>query len=206
MPPENAVISSSMPAPLKPIDILIGDYSPTFKIHFYFISVILILTVLNCLYGFGKMILSDNKKKRKPLIIQSVLSGLFLMLCLLACFTAFFRTGELSVSPLSAFLMTLFFVIMGVTAGIYIGTLLIEKSKGLSIILPSITASITTLIMYLGEMCLLRGHLYIFGTGFMFNSINGIILSPFDIIVIVASGLITAFLLNIFVKRKAKIS
>lgn len=204
LPPENAVISSSTPAPLKPIDILIGDYSPTFKIHFYFISVILILTILNCLYGFGKMILSDNKKKLKPLIMQSILSGLFLMLCLLACFTAFFRTGELLVSPLSAFLMTLFFVVMGVTAGIYVGTLLIEKSTLFSIVLPAVTASITTLLMYIGEMFLLRGNLYILGTDLMFTSINGIVLSPFDIIVIIASGLITAIILMIITKRKLK--
>ncbi len=189
---------------LTPVEILIGDYSPTFKIHFYFISVILILTTLNCLYGFGKMILSGNKSKLKPLIMQSILSGLFLMLCLLACFTAFFRTGELLVSPLSAFLMTLFFVVMGVTAGIYIGTLLLEKSKLLSIMFPAVTASITTLLMYIGEMCLLKGNLYTLGTGFMFNSINGIVLSLFDIIVIIVSGLITAIILRIITKRKLK--
>lgn len=189
---------------LTPIEILIGDYSPTFKIHFYFISVILILTILNCLYGFGKMISSGNKSKLKPLIMQSILSGLFLMLCLLACFTAFFRTGELLVSPLSAFLMTLFFVVMGVTAGIYVGTLLIEKSKLLSIVLPAVTASITTLLMYIGEMFLLRGNLYILGTDLMFNSINGIVLSLFDIIVIIVSGLITAIILSIITKRKLK--
>ncbi len=189
---------------LTPIEILIGDYSPTFKIHFYFISVILILTILNCLYGFGKMILSNNKSKLKPLIMQSILSGLFLMLCLLACFTAFFRTGELLVSPLSAFLMTLFFVVMGVTAGIYVGTLLIEKSKLLSIALPALIASLTTLLMYIGEMFLLRGNLYILGTDLMFTSINGIVLSLFDIIVIIVSGLITAIILRIITKRKLK--
>lgn len=189
---------------LTPVEILIGDYSPTFKIHFYFISVILILTVLNCLYGFGKMILSGNKSKLKPLIMQSILSGLFLMLCLLACFTAFFRTGELLVSPLSAFLMTLFFVVMGVTAGIYVGTLLIEKSTLFSIVLPAVTASLTTLLMYIGEMFLLRGNLYILGTDLMFTSINGIVLSLFDIIVIIASGLITAIILMIITKRKLK--
>ena len=32
------------------VDILMGDYNPAFKLHFYIISVVLIITILNCLY------------------------------------------------------------------------------------------------------------------------------------------------------------
>lgn len=49
-----------------------------------------------------------------------------------------------------------------------------------------------TLLMYIGGMILLNGGLYRFGTGFLFESINGIVLSPFDIFTIVISGCITA--------------
>lgn len=172
------------------IDILIGDYDPAFKLHFYIISVVLVITILNSLYGFGQMIKNGDSKRLKSLIVQSVCSVTFLGLCILACFTAFWRDGSISVSPLSASLMTIFFVILGVTVGVFVGSFLLGKSKRVSIWIPSIVASLMTLLMYIGEMFLLNGHLYSFGTGFIFESIPVIILAPIDILIILASGLI----------------
>ena len=60
------------------VDILMGDYNPAFKLHFYVISIVLILTVLNCLYGFGQMIKNNDKTRCKSLILQSVCSAVFL--------------------------------------------------------------------------------------------------------------------------------
>lgn len=178
------------------VDVLMGEYSPTFKIHFYLISVVLILSLLNCFYGFAHMINDENKSKRKALILQSVSSAAFLGLCIIACFTAFFRTGEITVSPLSAFLMCLFFVIFGITMGIYIGSFLLGKSKIFSILIPSLIASCVTLAMYIGEMLLLSGHLYRLGSGFLFDAIPRIVLAPIDIIVVALSGIITMVILK----------
>ena len=180
------------------VDVLMGQYSPTFKIHFYLISVVLILSLLNCFYGFAHMIndKNENKSKKKALILQSVSSGAFLGLCIIACFTAFFRTGEITVSPLSAFLMCLFFVIFGITMGIYIGSFLLGKSKIFSILIPSLVASCVTPAMYIGEMLLLSGHLYRLGSGFLFDAIPGIVLAPIDIIVVALSGIITMAILK----------
>ena len=187
VPPEGFITR-----PWTPIDILIGDYSPTFKIHFYMISVVLIVSIINCVYGFGLMIRKKDHSRQKALIVQSICTALFLGLCILACFTAFFRDGELTVSPLSAFLMILFFVILGVTAGSYTGSFLFEKKKSVSVLLPSVAASLVTLAMYIGEMFLLSGHLYRLGTGFLFEGIPGIVLAPIDILVIISSGVINA--------------
>ena len=172
------------------IDVLNGEYSPTFKLHFYLISVILIITIINCLYGFAKMLRTGNRSRCKALVVQSVCTAVFLVLCILACFTAFFRDGEITVSALSAFLMSLFFIVLGVTAGIYVASFLIGRKRYLSIIIPSIVASFTTLAMYVGEMFLLSGNLYRFGEGFLFDKISGIVLAPIDILVIILSGLI----------------
>ena len=171
------------------VDILMGQYSPAFKLHFYLISVVLILTMLNCFYGFGRMILTGNRTRLKALVLQSIASAVFLGLCILACFTAFFRTGTIRVSPLSAALMCVFFVTFGITAGIYAGSFLLEKDRGLAILLPSLVSSGITLAMYIGEMILLSGHLYRFGSGFLFDGLPGIILAPVDILVIMLSGL-----------------
>jgi len=175
-----------------PVDILMGEYNPAFKLHFYVISVVLIITILNSLYGFGQVILSGDKKRLKALILQSACSVLFLALCILACFTAFWRDGSLQVSPLSAVLMTLFFVLLGITAGIFISSFNLGKKKRFSLWIPSAVASVMTLLMYIGEMSLLGGHLYSFGTGFLFNSLPIIVLAPIDILTIIASGVITA--------------
>lgn len=174
------------------VDILIGEYSPLFKVHFYLISIIIILSILNCLYGFAQMILTKNRARFNALIAQSVCTALFVGLCIFACFTAFFRDGELIVSPLSASLMSLFFVVFGVTAGVYAASFLLGRKKALSIAVPCVTACLTTLIMYIGELFLLSGHLYRFGTGLLFDALPIIILAPIDILLILLSGCITA--------------
>lgn len=174
------------------IDILMGEYNPAFKLHFYIISIVLILTILNCLYGFGHMIREKEIKRKTALILQSTASAVFLGLCILACFTAFWRDGSIQVSALSASLMAIFFILLGVTLGIYTGSFLLGKRRLLSVWLPAIVASVLTLLMYVGEMILLNGHLYRFGTGYFFDGIPGIVLAPVDLVIIVASGCMTA--------------
>ncbi len=185
------------------IDILMGDYSPAFKLHFYVISVILILSVLNCLYGFGKIIKTGEKKRLKSLVLQSACAVSFFGLCILACFTAFWRDGNLQVSSLSAVLMAVFFILLGVTSGVFVGSFLLGKRKVVSVLIPSVAASAMTVIMYVGEMILLNGHLYKFGNGFIFESLGGIVLAPVDLLIIVASGAITA-LTFVLLNRKER--
>lgn len=175
-----------------PVDILMGNYDPAFKLHFYIISLVLILTALNCIYGFGQMIKDGDRKRLKSLILQSVCSLVFLGLCILACFTAFWRDGSIQVSPLSAALMAVFFVLLGVTAGVYVGSFLLDKRRFVSIWVPALVASLMTLLMYVGEMILLNGHLYQLGAGFPFDGIPGIVFAPVDLLIIVASGGLTA--------------
>lgn len=184
------------------IEILMGEYNPAFKLHFYLISVVLIITILNCFYGFASLIKTGEKKRLKSLIIQSVCSVSFLGLCIFACFTAFFRDGNIEVSLLSATLMAVFFILFGVTVGVFVGTFLLKKRKLVSAFIPSVIASIMTLLMYIGEMILLSGNLYSFGSGFMFESIKGIVLAPVDLLIIVASGCVTAVICLLITKNK----
>ena len=181
---------------LTEVDILMGEYSPAFKLHFYIISIVLILSILNCFYGFAKMIQTGDKSRCKSLTIQSIASGAFLGMCIWACFTAFYRNGDIKVSALSAILMSAFFVLFGVTVGIYVASFTLNKKPLLSVWLPSISATIVTLVMYIGEMILLSGHLYRFGDGFFFAGIPGIVLAPVDIVVIIASGVVAAIIAN----------
>ena len=183
------------------VDILMGEYNPAFKLHFYLISVVLIITVLNCLYGFGQMIKNAEKKRLKSLILQSACSLAFLGLCILACFTAFWRDGSIRVSALSAALMAVFFILLGVTAGVFVGSFLLGKRKLVSILIPSIVASVMTFLMYIGEMILLNGHLYNLGTGFIFDSISGIVFAPIDLLFIAASGCITAWIFTLLNRK-----
>ena len=178
------------------VDVLMGEYSPAFKLHFYIISIVLILSILNCFYGFAKMIQTGDKSRCKSLTIQSIASGAFLGMCIWACFTAFYRNGDIKVSALSAILMSAFFVLFGVTVGIYVASFTLNKKPLLSVWLPSISAAIVTLVMYIGEMILLSGHLYRFGDGVFFAGIPGIVLAPVDIVVIIASGAVAAIIAN----------
>lgn len=126
-----------------PVDILMGNYNPAFKLHFYVISVVLIISVLNCLYGFANIVKTGEKKRLRALILQSVSSLMFLGLCILACFTAFWRDGNIQVSPISAVLMAAFFILLGVTVGIYTGSFLLSKRKFVSVVIPAIVCWIS---------------------------------------------------------------
>ncbi len=185
-------------------EILMGEYNPAFKLHFYLISVVLILAILNCVYGFAQMIKKGDRRRKKALILQSLSAFLFLGLCILACFTAFWRDGSILVSPLSACLMSVFFILLGVTVGLFFGSLLLGKAKALSRLLPAVIASAAALLMYVGEMILLHGHLYRFGTGFFCDGLPGIVLAPVDVIVILASGLGTALLMGLVSAARKK--
>lgn len=174
-----------------PVDILLGNYHPAFKLHFYLIAAVIVLTVLHCFYGFGRTILNGDKSKVKALILQAAASALFVGMCIWACFTAFYRNGDLFVSPLSAVLMATFFILLGLTVGIFVGSFLLNKRKSVSCLLPAFGAAAVTLVMYVGEMILLSGHLYRFGTSFFFAGLPGIVLAPADVLVILASGVLT---------------
>ena len=187
----------------RAIDVLIGEYSPMFKLHFYVIAIVLILTILNSFYGFAQMIVSGRRERLRHLILQSVASVLFLGLCILACFTAFYRTGEITVSPLSALLMCLFFIVFGVTAGIYIASFLTNRSRTVALSVSAAVAVAVTLVMYIGELILLSGHLYRFGNGFLFDGLGALVLAPIDLIVILLSGGITAVILKLGSDRKS---
>ena len=187
-----------------PVEILMGAYNPAFKLHFYVISVILILSILNCLYGFARVIASGDKRRVKALTVQSVASVAFLGLCILACFTAFWRDGKITVSPFSASLMIAFFILLGVVGGIYVGSFLIGKAAICSIGIPALVSSVLTALMYAGEMILLHWHLYRFGGGFLFKEIPGIIFAPIDLVCILASGCATALVFRLLNRKIRK--
>jgi hypothetical protein len=172
--------------------------NPAFKIHFYVIALVIILTVLYMVYSFSKMLRDQDFTKRHLLITQAVAAAVFIGLCIFACFTAFYRNGTLNISPLSALLMSIFFMVFGVTAGIYCGSIFYGKSKILAKVLPAIAASITILVMYLGEQVMMDGTLFKYGKGFFFEPIVAIPFAPIDILIILAGGLGTYIILTLF--------
>lgn len=171
-------------------NILGGEFDPLYKLHFYVIAILMVLALINCLYGFGRMIQTGDTKRRRSLILLSIVSGLFLGLCIWACFTAFYRGGELLVSPISACLMGIFFVTLGVTCGLFAGSFLQDRKKSIAVIVPTLLAMLMAVVMYIGELILLHGHLYQFGTGWFYERI--LFLAPVDYLIVLLSGVITA--------------
>lgn len=171
--------------------------NPAFKIHFYIIALVIILAVLNVIYGLSKMVREQDFSKKPPLIAQAVCVVLFISLCILACFTAFYRNGTINISTTSAILMSVFFIVFGNTVGIYCGSIFYGKSKLLSMIIPAITSSLTTLIMYIGELVLMGGVLFKYGNGFFFEPIGSIPFSAADIVIILVSGVITFMIMQL---------
>ncbi len=174
-----------------------AENNPAYKVHFYIIAIIIVLTVIGLIHGFTHMMKENDTSKKKPLIAQAVCVAVFVGLCILACFTAFYRNGTLNISPLSAFLMSLFFIVFGVTFGVYFGCIFFGKRKLLSITVPIIAAILTTIVMYIGELVLTDGKLFKFGNGFFFESLGPLPLATVDYLVIILSGLVTWLILHL---------
>jgi hypothetical protein len=194
------------PQTLKTIgEPIYARYNPGYKLHFYIISIIIILAVINTVYGFYKMYASGNFSKKRPLLVQTVSTVLFIGLCIYACFTAFYRNGTIKISALSAVLMTVFFIVFGITAGLCVGSLLYARRRVLSVFLPALTASLITFIMYLGELILMGGELFIYGDGFLFQPIGIIPFSIIDLIIILLSGVITYGIMHLLKLKEEKL-
>ena len=183
------------------VDVLLGGYSPAFKVHFYLISVVIIVSLLNCFYGFAKMVRTGDEHRKKALTVQTITAAAFLGMCIWACFTAFYRSGELTVSPVSAVLMAVFFALLGITMGVFTGSFTLGKRTVLSAAAPALVAVLVTVLMYIGEMILLNGNLYRFGQGLLFDGLGKLVLAPVDVLVIAASGGITLLICRIINKQ-----
>ena len=137
----------------RAIDVLIGDYSPAFKIHFYIISVVLILALINCFYGFAQMIITKINAEKS--IGDSVSICCFVSRPL--HFSLFYRIFQgrrnYCVCSLSGTYEYVLYSIWCDSRSIR-RSFLLERKKLLSVLIPSIIASVVTFIMYLGEMIL----------------------------------------------------
>lgn len=173
-----------------------AENNPAFKVHFYIIAMIIVLTVIGLIYGFTHMIKENDTSKKRPLIAQAICVTVFVGLCIFACFTAFYRNGTLYISPLSAFLMSLFFIVFGVTFGVYFGCIFYGKPGWLSIAIPSAIAVLTTLVMYIGELVLMDGVLFKFGRGAFFAPLGSLPFAAVDYLVLVLSGVISWLILR----------
>lgn len=164
-----------------------AEQNPAFKVHFYLIVMVIILTVTGLLHGYTHMIRENDTAKKRPLLVQTVCVVLFIGFCILACFTAFFRNGTIYISPLSSVLTGSFFVLFGVTAGVYGATLMYAPKLWL----PAVVAMITTTVMYVGELVLMGGELFRFGQGFFFGRLGAVPFSLCDIAIILIAGGVT---------------
>jgi hypothetical protein len=177
-------------------------YNPAFKAHFYLISILIVLAVIGVIHGFYKM---EANGKRRPLILQACVTAIFIGLCVFACFTAFYRTGDINISPLSSWLMSVFFVVFGVTGGACAGVALLGKKPLLSQWVPAAAAIATTIAMYIGELVLMGGVLFKFGKGLFFSPMGSSPFAPADALVIVASGVLTWLLTLLMRVGKPKV-
>ena len=180
------------------------DNNPAYKVHFYVIAILIIVCTVGILCGFTKMIREERREMKKPLVMQTVAVVLFVGLCILACFTAFYRNGTIYISPLSSFLTGLFFVVFGVTFGLFVAGFVYGKKPWLAYTLPAVSSCAMTVVMYIGELVLMGGEVFRFGAGAFFAPIGKFPLSPCDIMIILSSGVIALALTACLRKVRSK--
>jgi hypothetical protein len=178
--------------------------NPAYKIHFYLIALVILLAVINVVYGYSKMIKEKVYDKKLPLLVQLISVTIFIGLCILACFTAFYRNGTINISLISSVLMSIFFIVFGVTFGVYFGCLFYGKKKVLSVMIPAIISAVTTIVMYIGELVLMGGVLFKFGEGGIFEPLSMMPFAIIDFVVILLSGIVTYFVMATLYKCSNK--
>ncbi len=166
-----------------------------YKIHYYLISLILIVMACGLIYGLGRMFRDRDYAKKKAVILQGVSLAVLVSICAFANLTGFFCTTAPIQTPLASVLTCLFFVLLGLAAGVYTGSFLVGKGKSAALWIPSLTAAGVTVLMYVGEAVMMDGGLYRFGSGWFFAGLPGISLAPVDILIVLLSGSLTWFAL-----------
>ena len=169
----------------------------TYKIHYYIISLLLITMVSGVVYSIAKMLRNDDRTQTKAVLLRGISTAALLALCVFANTTAFFRQAAPIQTPIASILTGLFFVVLGVSAGVYAGSYLMNKGKRFSVMLPSLVAVCATVLMYIGEAAMMSGGLYQFGRGWFFRGLSGITLAPVDILIVLLSGAITWLVLSV---------
>lgn len=182
-----------------------AENNPAYKVHFYLIAIVIILSIIGILYGYTRMFKEGSVKNRKALIVQTICTVLFISLCILACFTAFYRNGTRYISPLSAFLTGTFFIVFGVTFGSCFSCWMYGKKPFLSIFLPVLVSAATTIIMYIGEFLLMDGVLFVFGRGIFFEPLGRMPFSLCDMAIVLATAGIS-YVLNRFVIQESHLT
>lgn len=167
-------------------------YDNTFKIHYFLISFTIILLVLGTVYSYDYVMSGRNLERKNMLRLQMACTVLFLAFSIFANLTSFYRDTLIHLSPLSSVLTGSYFVLLGLTFGVYLGGFLAGKSRFLSVWLPAAFAILMTLSMYYGEYKMLDGVLYRFGYSKFYQPLPYSVVAPSDISVILASGGFTA--------------
>jgi len=165
--------------------------SGTYKIHYYLISLVLITMICVLIDGIGRSIRAGNVSRQKSLILQGIAMAALLSLCIFANTTAFFRQAGAIQTPLASVLTSLFFIVLGTAAGIYTGSFLLKKHANSGVAVPVAVSLLATILMYIGEIAMMSGSLYRFGTGWFFTGLPGVALAPVDLIVILLAGAVT---------------
>ncbi len=179
-----------------------AERNPAFKVHFYLIAWIIILAVVGLIDGYTRAI-QTRRAVGKHLVALTILVTAFVGLCILACRTAFYRTGQINLSAQSAAWMSLFFIVYGLTFGTYLGVIRAGRGIWSAVILPGLTAAATTGAMYGGELVLMDGRLFRLGQGLFFQPAGNLPLAWVDWTVILLSGIMTGLLMLGFDRHSA---
>ena len=184
-----------------------------YKIHYYFISLILITMICGLVYNLFKLRRENGlpqttsaalPSRKTPIFLQGVSTVALVALCVFANTTAFFRQAAPIQTPLASILTGLFFVMLGATAGVYAGSFLLKKDKRIGVGAPVLLAISITILMYVGEAAMMQGALYRFGIGWFFSGLPGAAVAPVDVLIILLAGTATWLALGAARKHEDK--
>ncbi len=177
-----------------------------YKIHYFLVSFVIILLVVGILHGFGKRARGKVSPGWDALVLQLLSVAVLVGLCIFATVTAFFRDTSPILQPVPAVLTSLFFVVLGVSAGVFAGSFLLKKRNVISVLIPALVSAAVCALMYVGEYILMGGTFYRFGSSWFFAGLPALVLAPVDIALILLSGMVMALIFALVRKGRGVVN
>jgi len=130
----------------------------TVRLHYYIFSIVLILALLNFLYGLADALYRGEKLSKKAIALQGGAVACYALAYFFVRAMQFKDYDTLLLTSSSVLNAAVCFILAGIAVGLYSGSF--SKFAGLGKFISSILSSATVVALYAAEYAMLQGNLY----------------------------------------------
>lgn len=159
------------------------------RLHYYIFSVILVLCVLNFLYGLANMLHADGKPGKKVVVLQGMATACYALAYILVRVMQYEDYATMRLTWSSVLNAAVCFTLAALVVGLYAGSFMRLEGRGK--IVPPLLSVFTVISLYFTEYAMLDGEFYSYCE-------NATLTIMIRFLIIVISGVLVYLLLHSF--------